>query len=227
MYLKEAFQYQNHLSSLLNTALGYLNNTSHTRRLFQLHKRSRANPNVDDVILSHEDLDQSNEPHFPILSVVMFATDVLTEKEQLAMAIDRAKLQSGFSLDAQVAVNRDRQRLESTLTSLARNRMTRRKTISSDYMVNAEGNQVSYFYDMEETSEPSYDVFQARVAAKHTTSCCRQVSEQIERFMLGTAVDFTPRFDMTDSFLDTLSEYVSAIEANPTTDDERYIRHAV
>lgn len=228
MYLKEAFQYQNYLSGLFENAVAYLGDHRNTTIVTQLHKRKQANPNAEDLVRQHDEIYPNSDPRFPVENVLMFIDKVLEEREHLALAIDQAKLNSGFDMDAAIALNKDRQRLLPYLSSLVRKRLTTTTSRSSDYMVNVEGNQVSYSYEVEETYVPSFNADAMRIAEKNIRSCCQRTSDRVERYLLTTEVDLEPSFVIDEHYLDAMTAFMLRHESpEDAAEDDHYVRHAV
>lgn len=197
MYLKEAFRYQNYLSSLLNLAIACIRDRMYNQKVVQEHLRSKVNPEAED-----ETIDSSTARVMPYNAenFVGFAIFVLKEKTKLTNAISAAKKAHTIDIDAEISLSRLRQQIIGSLNSLSTIKPTERVIKAYSYKFNAEGNQVQYTYDVKETSTPDFNKEKIRKLAKELVSDVDNTSTLIDMANFEVLVEYEPCFDINDSF---------------------------
>ena len=88
MNLKEAFHYSNRLNLFFEAVLSFLSDSANVTLKEETHYKNHANPDAKD-----ETVDASSERcyTYPVDRIVEFAEELVSEKEKLAQAINRAK----------------------------------------------------------------------------------------------------------------------------------------
>ena len=208
MNLKESFRYQNFLDQMLSEAAMYLGNRGNITTVTETHLRSKANPDAQD-----ETLDATPER---LLSadvkpddVVDFLLRVLDEKVNLSLAIDEAKKNCDFAIDAELNANRARQQAAIALAGMAEVKATERIKAGKSYKFNAEGNQMGYTYDVKEVTTIDYDRNRVKALVKKLHRESDEVSTQADRMMVSLEVDFIPAFDVNSNFEDAVEDFLA------------------
>ena len=216
MNLKESYQYQNHLMSLFTQTYSNLGCDHYVTKTSRAHLRSKAAEGAVD-----ETLDESVERPFgdiPVDAVIDFAGALITERTNLGAAITDAKYRAKISvfgsdsidLDAELAANKSRHQLIGKLAHLADIKPeVVRKTTAKDYKFNAEGNQTPYFYPVEDKVVIDFNRDTLCAKLKVLKESADAISMRAEKAMLDTQVQFAPKFDIHDSYLDTLTAYAA------------------
>lgn len=210
MNLKEAFRYQNYLDSLFMKADLYLSNSLHTIEVTQVHHRSKADPDATDEVLTSEKLYPNRGQHYPIDGVVKFMLSVMEEKRALSSEITSVKRYSAFQLDHELACNKVVQNVARRLGMLASLRPRNNMTTGTAHRFNMEGNQVSYAYEVEEQQSVAFDQKEVRRMSKELLARADETSNRAECFMLETVLNFTPCFDVNDSFDEAIETFLMA-----------------
>lgn len=205
MYLKEAFRYQNYLESLIERAVVELSIPAFTTKTKQEHMRSKFNPEASDETI--ENVNQRAESYTPN-DLVRFLEEIVASKVELATAISKAKASSEIDIDAEVANNRVRQRVAAALGNMAEQKSTERMTRGVGYKFNADGNQVSYNYDIKEIVTIDFDRNKVRAFMRKLTGMSDAVSAAIDRALVTVEVDYTPKYDVNDSFDDAVEIFL-------------------
>lgn len=209
MILKEAFRYQNFLTTLLNNAQMYLRDTTNITERKQTHLRSAANPDAaDEVTIAQKNTVFDNDEITPTV-IIRFYMDILNEKENLTNAISAAKKALPVDMDAVVAMNKVRQNMISTYKTMANLKGGERQTIGSDMKFNAEGNQVSYRYTVNEVTKIDYDRNLVKSLVKKLTEQADKVSAEIDMLNITTEIAHAPKYDIDDSFEDCIVKYMA------------------
>lgn len=202
MNLKEAFRYQNYLTKMFSTATSYLYKRENLVHIEQEHMRKSTNPDAQDEIVDatpERPYAQSNR------ELIEFAIALLDEKHSMSLAIDTAKAGASIDVDAATSVNGSRRTLVSILEGICAIKPTERKTQGYDYKFNATGEQARYCYNIKETTTLDFDPSEVKCLAKRIAKEADETSAALDRCMIDVSVDFTPRFDISDSFEDSLA----------------------
>lgn len=207
MNLKEAFHYQTFLNSLMEIATVRVGRSGSALRITKKHLKSKANPEARDV-------DEVVEPdgYVPVDAYIAFMGKAIEAKQALTEAISNAKRGLDFDMDAAVESNKLRQSANSALKRVIQgNKPYERTERDSDYKFNAEGNQTSYYYEVEVVAEEMFDKSKVRSTAKELITEANDVSAKVDAAMVNTMVDYTPIFDVNDSFDDIIAEFAAEL----------------
>lgn len=211
MILKEAFRFQNYLNRLVSECAEVLTEQNFVNTTTQHHLKSKAVAGVED-----EDIVIENEVKVPFDpdDAIEFLNFLAVYKEQLTKAISDAKrAHAELDIDGELANNSTRRTVNTLLKKLGSARLRKAKTRSTAYTFNNEGNQTSYYYDVEITTEPKYDVERAATLAKAFANNADEASTAIDKAMVEIEVDFEPMFTVNDSFEDAIKAYLKTTES--------------
>ena len=200
MNLKESYRYANYLDTLLNTAYRYLQNKGFVTTTKQNHLRSKANNEaVDEVI----EIQKPYDVDFTTNNVIDFIVDVITEKELLTDAIATAKSGTEINIDNAVAMNKKKQAFVGVLKGIANIKPSERTTQGTDYKFNQQdGNQIRYYYNIEETTIIDFDRNDVKALIKKYGKECDDISAKLDTIEINTIVEHTQKYDISDTFED-------------------------
>jgi len=207
MNLKESFRYQNFLDGLLRCATSSVTNRDHCLTVTKTHLRNKANPDVDDVTETVE-----VEKFFKNDDVLAFMKLLVAEKLLLTQKISEAKASiAEIDLDAAIESNKFRQQVSNAVKLMMRH--IPRKTVEQgrDYKFNVEGNQTSYYYDIEVESVEAYDKDAAKDLMRDMIATADTNSTLIDAALINTKVDYEPKFDVNDSFEDAMESFLAGL----------------
>lgn len=208
MILKEAFRYQNHLDNLIDMATLYLSNVYNITQKEQVHMRSKVNPDAqDETIIMPKQTLFDNGSIVP-QTIVSFLMDLYEEKVKLTSAIAIAKKNAKIDIDACIALNKTRQKIASTYKYMSNVKSGEIKTIGSSTRFNAELNQVSYRYDVNEITTIDFDRNVVKALAKKLNNESDSVSADIDMANITVEVNYTPKYDLDDSFEDCILAFL-------------------
>ncbi len=105
MNLKEAFQAQNKIGELLDYINRYLSDVDNVMTVTEKHLRSKALTGQQDDSV---DVSRKSEEMFEVGKLIDIWQQLMAEKEQLGVAIGKAKAGRSFNLDAAVDANKSR-----------------------------------------------------------------------------------------------------------------------
>lgn len=202
MNLKESYRYANYLDNLLNTAYRYLQNKGFVTSTKQNHLRSKANLEATDEII---EVQKPYNVDFTPNQVIDFAVKVLTEKDALVEAIATAKAGTEINIDNAIAMNKKKQGFVSVLNGLANIKASISTVSGSGYKFNQEGNQVKYFYDIEESISIDFDRNDVRNLIKKYLKESDDTSAKLDAIEINTMVPFVPLWDVNDVFEDLVA----------------------
>jgi len=204
MNLKESFRYQKFLNEMLGLAHFSITSYSHSMETTKIHHRNKTNPDAEDIT----EVVKPDTAFYPNDDVVDFMVWLVSEKEKLTRAISTAKAEAEIDIDAAVETNKFRQSVNSAIKKMSK--YTPAKTVEkgTDYKFNNEGNQVPYYYDIEVVSNEAYDKGKAKKVMRSMISAADETSAKIDSVMINTVVDYTPIFDVNESFDDVMEEFI-------------------
>lgn len=204
MNLKEAFRYQNFLDRIFGAACVSIEKRDHCLTQTRNHLYNKVNPDMENVI---EEV-KTEEDFFANDDVIQAMLFLIEEKEKLSIAINKAKESIDMDIDAAVSVNKYRQLLNKSVAFMMRlNPCTRIETgIAQKF--NSTGDPVDYKYDVEVTSVEAYDRKAAKKIMKKVISEADKTSAAIDFVKVNTTVDYTPVFDVNDSFEDVMNTFL-------------------
>lgn len=204
MNLKEAFRYQNFLDRIFGAACISIEKRDHCLTQTRNHLYNKVNPDMENV---KEEV-KTEEDFFANDDVIQAMLFLIEEKEKLSIAINKAKESIDMDIDAAVSVNKYRQLLNKSVAFMMRlNPCTRIETgIAQKF--NSTGDPVDYKYDVEVTSVEAYDRKAAKKIMKEVISEADKTSAAIDFVKVNTTVDYTPVFDVNDSFEDVMNTFL-------------------
>ena len=193
MNLKEAFQAQNKIVELLDYISGYLSVEDNVMTVTEKHLRSKALAGQQDDSV---DVSCKSEEMFEVGKLIDIWQQLMKEKEQLGLAIGKAKAGMSFNLDAAVDANKSRRAFLMTMQRLANRKSSHelQKGEGRGYVFNNDGNQTTYFYDIDRIKTIDYDRNKVRAMVKELTRVSDEVSIKIDEALLHTQVDYEPKF---------------------------------
>ena len=193
MNLKEAFQAQNKIIELLDYISGYLSVEDNVMTVTEKHLRSKALAGQQDDSV---DVSRKSEEMFEVGKLIDIWQQLMKEKEQLGLAIGKAKAGMSFNLDAAVDANKSRRAFLMTMQRLANRKSSHelQKGEGRGYVFNNDGNQTTYCYDIDRIKTIDYDRNKVRAMVKELTRVSDEVSIKIDEALLHTQVDYEPKF---------------------------------
>ena len=207
MNLKESFRYQNFLDGKLNDARYSIGDRNHALKVTKLHLKKKANPDAEDITEVVE-----VEEFIPNDDVIAFMCWLVEERQKLTEAICAAKASLGFSLDAAIEANKFRQYTASAVKGMLKYTPSKKTEQGRDYKFNVEGNQTPYYYDIETSFEEAFTRDSAKKVVRDMITAADKTSAEIDSVMINTVVDYTPVFDVNDSFEDVMAEFIAKIK---------------
>lgn len=199
MNLKESYRYANYLDRLLITADTYLRNKGFVTTTEQNHLRSKANPDAQDEIVA---VQKPYDVDFKPNDIIDFVVKVINEKEKLFSEIADAKARTEINIDNAVAMNKKKQSFVNTLNSIVSIKPSETQSMGKDYKFDINNEQKPYSYQIISKTSIDFDRNSVKGLIKKYNKECDEISSKLDEIEITTQVDFTPLFDVNDSFED-------------------------
>jgi hypothetical protein len=197
MILKEAFRMQNKLTSLIAEAQLLLVRGGITTKVTEKHLRKKANPNAED-----ETIEVKKDTDYEANRVIKMLMELMEEKNVLSQKISDAKRGSAKDIDMLVANNKAKQNVLRTLSDLADLKANERTLPGRGYLINGEGNQTAYSYEVQRVEEIDFDRKVVKGIVNRLRKEIDETSSAIDVANVTIEVDFTSKFDVNDTFED-------------------------
>lgn len=199
MILKEAYRYQNYLSNLVSSAEGYLCKKDFITETTQTHNRKKVNPEAEDEVMV---VKTSYNVDFTPMQLIEFINKAIVEKQKLTNAIDTAKKNAEINIDSSIEMNRIKQGYISVLSSMTKTKSSETVSRGSGYKFNADGNQVAYYYNIDNVTTINFDRNDVRGILKKLQRETDDISTKIDAIQATAEVDYEPIWDLSDSLED-------------------------
>ena len=203
MILKDSFRYQNYYNKLIESAYLFLAITDNVTQKKQEHLKSKYNPDAENetIIKKNEYFENKN---ITPMHVVTFLMDILSEKEKLTNAIATAKVNAKIAIDSSIEMNKSRQSVIRVLSNMVNIKSYETTTTGRSVMLNADRNQVSYTYDIDEVVTIDFNRNVVKSILKKLTEQTDKVSADIDMANITVEVNYTPKYDLDDSLEDCI-----------------------
>lgn len=197
MILKEAYRYQNFLTEQISNAEAILSQYGFYTTTKETHYRKKSNPEAgeDETVVVDKPIICDFTPN----ELIDFLAKALAEKEKLFNAIADAKKKTDVDIDSSLAMNKVRQKAVQVLTRMDSAKDIENKKKGTDYKFNADGNQVSYNYDVTSVTTIDFDRMNVRKLVQKYNKEIDETSAKLDLLELTTEVDFEPTWDVHDT----------------------------
>ena len=203
MILKEAFRYQNYLSSLFTETVGYLSREDFITTTSQEHNRKKSNPDADDEkVVVQKPYNVEFKPN----DLIDFAVKLINEKQKLSDAITEAKKTTSFDVDAAMSMNKTKQGFIHVLRRMASIKPIESEKEGVSYKFNNDGDQVSYRYPIKEVKTIDYDREDVKKLIDKYKKETDNISTERDRIDIMTEVDYKPIWDVDTPLEDIIED---------------------
>lgn len=200
---QEAYRYQKFLSQMIQSAEYYLYKKDFVTTVEQYHERKKSNHDAENEIVQKENLTKSSVDFTPN-DLLVAIPKLLEEKENLAIAINKAKQTVEFDIDAMLAMNKLKQKFVEALSNMNSHKSCEKTTTGKGYKFNINNEQVPYIYDVVEKTTIDFDRNTVKALIKKYSKETDHVSTILDRIVLTTQVDFDPKYDINDTLEELL-----------------------
>lgn len=202
MILKEAFRYQNYLTSLFVQATSYLSKEDFITTTTQNHNRSMVNPDAQDEKISVPKV--FNVGYKPN-DLIDFVVKLIDEKQKLSNAITEAKKSLDMDIDAAMSMNKTKQDFISVLRRMASIKSTESEKEGTSYKFNNDGDQVSYRYPVKEVKAIDYNRNTVKGLISKYKKETDKISTERDRIDIMTEVNYDPIWEVDTPLEDILT----------------------
>ena len=208
MNLKEAFRFQNKLESLISETEGILSSEDCVTLTKRTYLYKKADPNAENETVT---IIPNTEYYKQINELIEFVMYLISQREKLSNAINEAKRKLPIDLDGEISLNRYRQRMSDIFRNMARikGKEIRENNSGIGYLFNNEGNQISYKCDVDRVTTINFNRNTVRKYASQLSETSDSASLKIDKCMINYSVDYTPEFDVNDSFDEIFEKFNS------------------
>lgn len=201
MILKEAFRYQNYLTSLFVQATSYLSREDFITTTTQKHNRTKVNPDAqDEDIIVPKTFTVDYKPN----DLINFVVKLIDEKQKLSNAITDAKKSLDIDIDATMSMNKVKQDFISVLRRMISIKASESDKEGTSYKFNNDGDQVSYRYPVKEVKTIDYDRNSVKGLISKYKKETDKISTERDRIDIMTEVDYTPVWEVDTPLEDVL-----------------------
>ena len=201
MILKEAFRYQNYLSSLFTETVGYLSREDFITTTTQNHNRKKSNPDADDEkVVVQKPYNVEFKPN----DLIDFAVELIDEKQKLSDAITEAKRTTSFDVDAAMSMNKTKQGFIHVLRRMASIKPIESEKEGVSYKFNNDGDQVSYRYPIKEIKTIDYNREDVKKLIDKYKKETDEISTERDRIDIMTEVNYKPVWEVDTPLEDIL-----------------------
>ena len=203
MILKEAFRYQNYLSSLFAASVGYLSKEDFITTTTQNHNRKKSNPDADDEkVVVQKPYNVEFKPN----DLIDFAVKLIDEKQKLSDAITEAKKTTSFDVDAAMSMNKTKQGFIHVLRRMASIKPIESEKEGVSCKFNNDGDQVSYRYPIKEVKTIDYDREDVKKLIDKYKKETDKISTERDRIDIMTEVDYKPIWEVDTPLEDIIED---------------------
>lgn len=201
MNLKEAYRYMNFLERLSIEANTLLRDRSFVTTTTIQHFCSKSNASAEDKT---EVLPKVRDVEYAPNDVLDFVVKIMEQRELLSSAIVAAKKKTAIDTDHSCSMNKHRQALIATLQRMNDYKATKKPSRATGYKFDAEGKQVPYIYETTEEQSIDFDRKDVKGLIKKYSDQCDTISTMLDKIDIDTDVDYTPIWDINDTFEDAI-----------------------
>lgn len=203
MVLKEVYRYQKFLSQMIQSAEYYLYKKDFVTTVEQYHERKKSNPDAENETVQKENPTKSSVD-FSVNDLLRFIPELLEEKENLSIAINKAKNTTEIDIDASLSMNKQKQEFIRVLNDMNSKKSCEKTITGKGYKFNVNNEQVPYIYDVVEKTTIDFDRNTVKALIKKYSKETDHVSTILDRIVLTTQVDFDPKYDINDTLEELL-----------------------
>lgn len=212
--IKEAGRYANFLQKNIDILKQHLASENLVYNTKEEHLKSKVLKNENDEIRL---IEEKNVLNISLEDTVYLINSLINKKMELSIAINKAKssilidwIENGEKLPLDTAIEYAKS-LRSfaayNLEELTENRSEEYVKAGIGYLINNEGNQSQYNYEIKVIKKINYDRNIIRNMYKKTLKKADLLSDEIDRAMLKKNVDFETEYSVHDSLEDIVEAF--------------------
>ena len=188
---------------MIQSAEYYLYKKEFVTTVEQYHERKKSNPDAENETVQKENPTKSSVD-FSVNDLLRFIPELLEEKENLSIAINKAKNTTEIDIDASLSMNKQKQEFIRVLNDMNSKKSCEKTITGKGYKFNVNNEQVPYIYDVVEKTTIDFDRNTVKALIKKYSKETDHVSTMLDRIVLTTQVDFDPKYDINDTLEELL-----------------------
>ena len=206
MNLKEAFRFMNRLQVFIGEASSILELDRNTMRTTSTYLRHKVMTEAQDEVVEDTPYTEFADN---ITDMAHFLMELLENKGALAYAISKAKRELPMDFDSEASLNTVRRQVLDVFKHMANLRGSETVNVNGGlgYRFNTDGNQVSYKCDVKKVTTINFDRKTIRRFVTDLSKEADDISTQLDLALINTSVDYTPPFDVNDTFAEVFLKY--------------------
>ena len=200
MRLKEAFTLQNKIQSLYQQTVSMLRaETFAKKQVIRLYSKANIGEDVTEDLPVSTDYLAGDDKRYDFDKLVDIALGILEDKQNLTLAIERAKIASDINFDALKQGNVVKQFLINNLKHLDGLKSFQVEGDDQVFGRDNEGKPAVYRYPTRTVTSYDIDKTHLKSILKRLKNDFNEASLTLDELALTIDVDFTPRYDYDSS----------------------------
>lgn len=219
--IKEAGRYANFLQKNITLLSESLDNESLVYDIKEEHFKSKVLKDEDDEI---KIIEEKSDLDITLEDALYLINSLINQKMELSLAINKAKantfvewIEKGEKLPLDTAIEYGKSLRNFAMTILDGFTLNKNEEYIEDgigYLINNEGNQSQYRYEVKITKKINYDRKVVKNLYKKILSKADLLSESIDNVMLKKVVDFEMEYSIHDSLEDIVENFKKSKDNN-------------
>lgn len=209
MNLKEAFRFQNKLNELITKTEEILKNEGNTMKVTNTVMKNRVDREAENEVRREAYRFSLFDLEGKVTTLSDFLMYLFEEKRKLSLMIEKTKSSLDIDIDAETSLNAKRQEIMTVFSNMVSLRSS--ETVISKggigYRFNAEGNQTPYKCDIKVVRTINFDRNRVKSYLKKLSRESDETSSKLDLALVSSSVDYTPPFDVNDSFVEIFEEF--------------------
>ncbi|MCT4562870.1 MAG: hypothetical protein N4A68_00870 [Maledivibacter sp.] len=212
--IKEAGRYANFLQKTIDRLSNYLDSETLIYDIKEEHLKSKVLKSEEDEVKL---IEQKSDLDIGIEDIIYLINSLTNKKMELSMAINKAKstilvdwVENSEKLPLDTAIEYSKNLRSFALYSLENLTQNRSEEYIRDgigYLINNEGNQSQYNYEVKVLKKINYDRNIVKGLYKKVLNKADLLSEAIDNVMLQKVVDFQMEYNIHDSLEDIVEAF--------------------
>lgn len=207
MNLKEAFRFQNKLSSLMEEVENIIRIPTNITKVQSTLQCSKVVKGTQDIVSYAVPATDYAEQITELTSFLMF---LLGEKEKLYSEVQKTKATLDIDIDSETAMNAKRQEIASYFKSMNDIRSSEKLLVGEGvgYTFNTDGNQVPFKCDLKKVTTINFDRNKIRAYLEKLHKISDSVSEKLDIALVTSNVAYEAPFDVNASLNDIFENFM-------------------
>lgn len=197
MNLKDAFRFKHVIHDMIDEACRIMMSRETIYDVSEQHLKSQVIATEKDETIT---VCPTRKYSMNAAQVFNFIQKLMNEYQLLSLKIDMAMSRNIATYKAMLDVTRQVRAVANSLNHLTTCARTERQEVGAATYINAAGDASSYTYPKKIVSTPTFNVEELQEALKNLLDQADKNSNELEKKLIETEVDYQPKFSVNDSF---------------------------